>query len=163
MSVDAPTERDIFLIAKKELKPFLAVVVGAFLTLPTLIFVSGLEPTYIRLFGELSEDNGWQHLFLKLAAFLLHNLFFWMMFRGVFGEDDGFDELVTLGINGLLFGYIHVSPYSKFAFDRMTWTPRHFRGYIFAVLICADRISLNVKKYWKKVNRRDAVNGSVHE
>ncbi len=133
MSVDAPTERDILLLAKQELKPLLAVVVGAFLTLPTLVFVNGLKPTYICLFGELSEDNGWKHHFFITAGVSLQGFLCWLVFRGIFGEDDGFDVLVNSGVMGLCFGY-------AFALDRMR-TPLHFRTYIFTVLFFAMCIS----------------------
>lgn len=90
--------------AKQELKPILAFVFGALFTLPTLVFVNGLKPTNIRLFGELSEDNGWKHKFFDLAGFSLLHLFFWLTLEAFLVKTMA----LTIWTCGLFLGYMHV-------------------------------------------------------
>lgn len=90
MSVDAPTERDILLMAKQGFKPILAFVVGAFLALPTLAFV---DVTIILLFGKFIEGCA----LFQFARFILARTLYLgasrLIFWSFFGEDDGFGEM----------------------------------------------------------------------
>ncbi len=160
MSVDAPTERDMLLIAKQGLKPILAFVVGAFLTRPILFFLCCLEVFSIHLFGKISDDNFWKHfLFHYVGCSQLSHakrLVFREFFDHVFGHDDGVDELSVLGF---LFGLICAKHLSTVDIDTKNLT---------LVVIAWPFLPLfslftTTGRKLNNVNRRDAVNGSVHE
>lgn len=95
--------------AKQELKPILAFVVGALISLLALVFFDGLSATSIHLFEEVSEDNSWKHALFLFAGCSIQFRALGLFFGSFSDDDDDMDYITALWALSLVFSLLSIS------------------------------------------------------